>query len=265
MNLLKREIAPITPEAWAEIDEEARRVLKVQLAGRKIVDVAGPFGWKMAAVNEGTLDLFETQPREGVSAGIRKVQPLVELRVPFELELMELDSIARGSETPELGPVAEAAEKIALAEDDAIFNGYSEAGIEGLLQASPHSETPFGNTPEAHMAALVEGLQTLEKAGVGGPYALVLGPEPYAGVLQAIEEGASVHKRLREVVGGPIVPAAALEGGLLVSTRGGDMTLTLGQDFSIGYVTADRNQVELYIASSFTFRAVGPEAAVRMP
>ena len=35
MDLLKRTLAPILPEAWKAIDEEARRVLKLNLAGRK--------------------------------------------------------------------------------------------------------------------------------------------------------------------------------------------------------------------------------------
>jgi len=265
MNLLKREIAPITPEAWSEIDQEARRVLNVKLAGRRIVDIDGPHGWELGAVNTGLLDLFDAHADSGVAAGLRKVQPLVELRVPFELNLLELDSISRGSETPDLDPVAQAAEKIALAEDNAIFNGYPEAGIQGILQASPHADAPFGKSPEEHMSAVVKARQSLEEAGVGGPFALLLGPRPYGGLLQALEDGDSVFTRVHDVVGGPIYQAAALDGGVLVSTRGGDLTLTIGQDFSIGYVTADRDKVELYLASSFTFRAVGPEAAVRMP
>ena len=38
MDLLKRQKAPIVSEAWQQIDEEARRVLKLHLAGRKLVD-----------------------------------------------------------------------------------------------------------------------------------------------------------------------------------------------------------------------------------
>jgi uncharacterized linocin/CFP29 family protein len=41
MNLLKRELAPITADAWKQIDDEARRVLKLHLAGRKLVDFSG--------------------------------------------------------------------------------------------------------------------------------------------------------------------------------------------------------------------------------
>ena len=44
MDLLKRSHAPITPEAWKQIDAEAKRVLQINLAGRKLVDFDGPTG-----------------------------------------------------------------------------------------------------------------------------------------------------------------------------------------------------------------------------
>ena len=55
-DLLKRDRAPITPEALAAVDAEATRVLKLNLAGRRLVDFKGPHGWQLAAVNTGRLD-----------------------------------------------------------------------------------------------------------------------------------------------------------------------------------------------------------------
>ncbi len=40
MDILKRELAPIPLEAWAEIDEQATRSLKAMLSGRKVLDVS---------------------------------------------------------------------------------------------------------------------------------------------------------------------------------------------------------------------------------
>ncbi|MBN7299424.1 encapsulin, partial [Mycobacteroides abscessus] len=39
MNNLYRELAPITDEAWAEIENEAARTFKRHIAGRRVVDV----------------------------------------------------------------------------------------------------------------------------------------------------------------------------------------------------------------------------------
>ena len=44
MNNLHRELAPVSAEAWAQIEEEAARTFKRHLAGRRVVDVHGPAG-----------------------------------------------------------------------------------------------------------------------------------------------------------------------------------------------------------------------------
>src|SRR5687767_3742997 len=96
VDLLKRNLAPILPEAWKLIDDEAARVLRLHLAGRKIADFDGPHGWKYAAVNTGRLGLLPEQPGGGahIGLGIREVQPLIEVRVPITLSIMELDTVA---------------------------------------------------------------------------------------------------------------------------------------------------------------------------
>jgi uncharacterized linocin/CFP29 family protein len=47
-----------------------------------------------------------------------------------------------------------------------------------------------------------------------------------------------------------------------MSQRGGDFELTVGQDFSVGYLASDETAVQLYLEESFTFRVATPEAAV---
>src|SRR5688500_14670741 len=138
MDLLKRNLAPVLPEAWEAIDNEAARVLRLNLAARKIVDFRGPYGWKFAAVNTGRLQILPELGDPDLNVGLRRVQPVVELRVPIKLAQMELDSIARGAEDPDLTAVVRAAEKLARAEDNTIFNGLAAANITGLVRSSPH-------------------------------------------------------------------------------------------------------------------------------
>jgi uncharacterized linocin/CFP29 family protein len=40
--------------------------------------------------------------------------------------------------------------------------------------------------------------------------------------------------------------------------------MTVGQDLSIGYCSAGRDDVELYITESFTFQVIEPAAAVEL-
>ena len=84
--------------------------------------------------------------------------------------------------------------------------------------------------------AILAARETLRQAGVSGPYALALAAPIYAQVLAAAEDGYPLAKRLtQQVLDGPLVRAPAIEGGVLLSLRGGDYELHVGQDLSVGY------------------------------
>ncbi len=263
MDLLKRNLAPILPEAWKLVDAEAKRVLELALAGRKVTDLRGPFGWCHAAVNTGRLALISNSGHANL--GLRRVQPLVELRVPIMLEIMELDTVARGADDPDLRAVVDAAKVTALVEDGAIFNGLENAAIAGILPSSPHPSLPLPAELLDLPRTVLDAKELLRKAGIGGPYALVLGAALYEQVFAATEDGRPLAKRIESViVDRPIVRAEAVQGAALMSVRGGDYELTIGQDLSIGYAYHTKHEVELYLAESFTFRVLEPAAAVRI-
>lgn len=265
MDLLKRGCAPILPEAWEAIDQEARRVLTLNLAGRKLVDFDGPYGWGHAAVNLGRLEPIANEPLPDVHASRRLVQPLIELRTPLRLSLHELDDIARGALDPDLDPVRDAAEKIAEAEDSAIFNGFAAAGIAGMSGASPHDPVYLPDNGTRYPAAIVRAREVLREAGINGPYALALGRHAYSELSQAAEDGYPIRKRIeQQIIDGPIVRAPSIDGAILMSIRGGDFILTVGQDLSVGYQHHDQDWVELFITESFTFRVLEPAAAIAL-
>ena len=263
MDLLKRGKAPIVDEAWQQIDEEARRVLKLHLAGRKLVDFSGPHGWKLGGVNTGRLEHIEKGPVEHVSHAVRDVRPLVELRAPIKLPILELDYAGRGATDLDLDPVILAAERVARAEDDAIFHGFKDAKITGIIEASPHTPIEVRSS-QAWPSAVSAAKEVLRLAGVNGPYALALGMEAYNELMADGDDGYPLRKRLEErVEEGSLIWAPALsEGAVLLSTRGGDYELTVGQDLSIGYAAHDRTAVELYLTESFTFRILEDKAAI---
>jgi uncharacterized linocin/CFP29 family protein len=263
MDLLKRGKAPVVSEAWAQIDEEAQRVLKLHLAGRKLVDFSGPHGWHFGGVNTGRLKHIERGPVEHVAHAIRDVRPLVELRAPITLPILELDYAGRGANDLDLDPVILAAESIARAEDDAIFHGFHDAKITGIIEASPHTPIEV-RSAQAWPSAVSAAKEVLRMAGVNGPYALALGMEAYDELTADGDDGYPLRKRLEErVEEGSLIWAPALkEGAVLLSTRGGDYEITVGQDFSIGYAAHDRTTVELYVTESFTFRVLEDKAAI---
>ena len=260
MDLLKRDHAPIPPAAWKQIDDEAERVLRLNLAGRRLVDFDGPHGWRYAAVNTGNLTL-RTDGGLGVPWGVREVAPLIELRVPFELPIMELDNAARGA-ILDLAAVVSAAEKTAYAEDNAVFNGFKAGGIEGIIPSVSYPPIPIPDDYAEYPSIVVDAIETLRRAGVNGPYALALGPTCYAGLAQAAQDGYPISERVEHFLDGPMVLAPKVDGAVLLSHRGGDFQLSVGQDLSIGYAGRDKENVFLYLTESFVFRVLERGAAV---
>lgn len=261
---LRREQAPISSKAWAAIDAEARRVLETDLAGRRVVDLEGPHGWESASVPLGRAEPQQHVLLEGVETTLRRSQPMIELRIPFTLSRAELDDLDRGSDDPELSPLIKAAIRLARAEDTAIFHGYAPGGILGMSEHAAHAPLPISTDYERYPRAVAEAMNTLKHAGVGGPYAIALGPRCWAGLMQAPigDGGYPVIEKVKLLLDGPIIWAPAVDGAVVLSLRSGDFVLHLGQDVSIGYSSHDDASIRLYLVESFTFRLLTPEAAV---
>jgi uncharacterized linocin/CFP29 family protein len=265
MDILKRALAPITDEAWQEIDKQAKRTLAGNLSARRLVDFSGPHGWGLAAVNLGVVKVAESELIKGVSWGTRETQNLCEFRVPFSLKVWALDNVTRGETAPDLTPLIGAARKAALFEETAIYHGFGEAGIKGLVEASTHKAVPLAaDDPDAFPKAVETAVLAIQKSGVGGPYALVLGTDPYALFMVGDPQAYPVRKQVEAIAAGGVSWSPALQGGVVFSRRGGDFELTVGVDLSIGYRSHDRESVDLFLTESFTFRVLEPAAAVEL-
>ena len=260
---LHRELAPITPAAWAQIEEEARRSFRRHVAGRRVVDVTGPSGPELAAVGTGHLADIEP-PGAGVVARLREARQLVELRVPFTVTRSAVDDVERGSQDSDWQPVKDAARVMAFAEDQAVFDGYPAAGIEGLRRSGSNPALTLPAEPDGYPDVISRALTTLRLAGVDGPYRVLLGADQYTAVSETSDHGYPVAKHVERIVDSEPIWAPALSGGYVLSTRGGDFELRLGQDLSIGYTTHGADRVELYFQQTLTFVAYTAEAVVHL-
>jgi len=262
MNDLLRNLAPISAAAWKEIDAEATRTLKVLLAARQLVDFTGPLGWQTSAISLGRTKKLSPPLQDGVASRVRLVQPMVEIRIPFEIEREELEAVGRGAKDPDLDAVRNAARAAAIAEDRAIFQGYEAAQIDGIFDASASQGLTIPDSFEAYPDIVAEATHRLRSEGVNGPYGIALGPRCYTGLTRSTSRGYPIIDHVRELLDGPIVWAPAADGAVVMSLRGGDFELSVGQDFSIGYLDHTSTSVLLYLQESFSFRVLSPEAAV---
>ena len=263
MNNLHRELAPISDAAWAQIEEETTRTLKRYLAARRVVDLAAPEGVALSAVGTGHLRSIAA-PDDGIIARQREVKALVELRVPFELDRQQIDDVERGANDSDWQPVKDAARKIAFAEDRAIFDGYKAGGIIGIRQGNSNPIMTLPSDVRDYPEAIAHALSQLRLVGVNGPYSVVLGAGPYTALAEASDNGYPVLQHIRRFVETEIVWAPAIDGAFVLTARGGDFDMHVGQDISIGYLGHGDATVRLYLQESFTFLLLTTEAAVTL-
>src|SRR5271168_4828383 len=263
MNNLHRELAPISDAAWAQIEEETARTLKRYLAGRRVVDVQGPAGTSLSAVGTGHLQKIAA-PKDGILARQRESKPLVELKVPFELERQAIDDVDRGANDSDWQPLKNAAKCIAFAEDRAIFEGYDAAGIEGIRQGTSNPVITLPTDVIHYPDVIAEALSQLRLVGVNGPYSVVMGADAYTALSEASDHGYPVIQHIQRLVNDEIIFAPAITGAFVLTTRGGDFELHLGQDASIGYLSHDDKNVTLYLQETMTFLLLTTEASVAL-
>jgi uncharacterized linocin/CFP29 family protein len=263
MNNLHRELAPISDAAWAQIEEEVGRTFKRYIAGRRAVDVKGPEGTGLSAVTTGHLRPLPAS-REGVLARQREVKALVELRAPFELSRQAIDDVERGANDADWQPAKDAARQVAFTEDVAIFEGYADAGIVGIRQGTSNPKMSLPSDVRQYPDAIAQALSQLRLVGVNGPYCVLLGAQAYTALAETSDNGYPVLEHVKRLLDGKIVWAPAIDGAFVLTTRGGDFELHLGQDLSIGYLSHTDGAVRLYLQETFTFLFLTSEASVAL-
>jgi uncharacterized linocin/CFP29 family protein len=170
--------------------------------------------------------------------------------------------VDRGSEDSDWQPAKDAAKKIAFAEDRAVFNGYAAANIQGIREASSNPIMTLPSDVREYPDAVAQALSQLRLVGVNGPYSVLLGAKEYTELAETRDHGYPVLEHVKRIVDGNIIWAPAIEGAIVLTTRGGDFELNIGQDISIGYLSHTEEVVRLYLQESFTFRPFTSEASV---
>ncbi|XCB28709.1 family 1 encapsulin nanocompartment shell protein [Tunturibacter empetritectus] len=90
----------------------------------------------------------------------------------------------------------------------------------------------------------------------------MLGANAYTELAKTRDYGHPVLEHVKRLVDGNIIWAPAIEGAFVLTTRGGDFELNIGQDVSIGYLSHTDAVVRLYLQETFTFRLLTSEASV---
>ena len=191
--------------------------------------------------------------------------PLAEVRADFALTRRELDDVERGARDIDLAALDTAARHLALGENQAVFHGYPAAGITGMTEASSHDPIGLDADVNRYPAAVARAVDVLWQAGIGGPYGLAIAPDIYTEIIETTEHGGyPLFDHLRQILSGAVVWAPGVDGGVVLSQRGGDFAFECGQDIAIGYTSHDADSVNLYLEETYSFQVLEPEAAIAL-
>ena len=176
-----------------------------------------------------------------------------------------IDDVDRGANDSDWQPAKDAARQIAFAEDGAIFDGYDDAGIEGIRKGTSNPIMTLPADVREYPEAIAQALSRLAPRWREWPLLLCcsaptltpLSPRP------AIT-GTRSWSTSSGLVNDQIIWAPAIAGAFVLTTRGGDFELHIGQDVSIGYLSHTDAAVRLYLQETFTFLLLTSEAAVAL-
>ncbi len=93
---------------------------------------------------------------------------------------------------------------------------------------------------------------------------MLLGADAYTSLAETVDHGYPVLDHVKRLVDDKIIWAPAIDGACVLTTRGGDFDLHIGQDVSIGYSSHTDTVVRLYLQETFTFLLLTAESAVAM-
>lgn len=251
---LSREDASIDADTWSFLDSTMVEAARTILAGRRILDIEGPYGLGLKAI-----PLVDCQDEGGL---INSPVVLITLvQQTFQMGKRDLAAYERDKLPLNLDGVASAAIACARLEDTLVFQGVS--GYGGLLTTDDAAELKLSSWNSVGKAAddLIKAVTELDDAGFHGPYSLALSPARYNLLYRRYPQGGTELAHLREIVESGIVKAPILaKGGVLVATGKQFASIVIGQDMTVGFIGPVGSNLEFSISESLALMVRQPGA-----
>lgn len=260
MKYLNRDAASFDPELWEAIDKTAVETARDVLTGRRFLEVEGPYGAGLTSVEVGE-DGYCREPDPGeAGAVISRAISVPMIRKAFQLSIRRIEATRAIGQPLNLAAVADAAEAVARREEEFIYYGQGDFGLQGLLTADGRQKQPGGDWSKTEQALeeVLGAVNRLDAAGFHGPYALALSPTLYNALFRRYEGTDMLQlehlRRLCELG----VHKAPIEGGVVVDPHVG--RLVIGQDLAAGYSGQDGIHHDLYLSESAVLMVEEPGA-----
>jgi uncharacterized linocin/CFP29 family protein len=255
---LMRDDAPIEDHVWEALDRTMVQAARAQLAGRRLLDVQGPYGLGLKAV--ALADRMGQQENLVYSP----VLPLHLIHRTFTLGARDLAAHERAGIFLDTAPVAQVAMEVARAEDRLLFHGAPNTPGLLNLEGSQHVQISPWDEVGAAVNDLIGAVTALDEAGFHGPYALALSPALYNRLFRRYPQGHILEiDHVRAIVTEGVIKAPVLEsGGVLVAQGPQFASIVLGQDMTVGFIGPSDHLLEFSVSESLALYAPVPRAVL---
>jgi len=260
MDVLNRSQAPFDADIWAMIDEAAGSAAKDLMTARRFLEVDGPYGPGLTAI-ELSNDDYCRKPEEGEAGAVMgRAVSVPMLRKTFRLSLRRIAAFLEKGQPLDLSPAESAAEAVARLEEQILYYGRPEFGLPGLLESKGACRLKGGDwmRPDAALEDVIAAVTRLDEAGFPGPHALVVEPKYYNALFRRYPDSEMLLiNHLRRLCTQGIFKAN-IKGAAVIDPRVG--TLEIGQDLMCGYVGSDGIHCELFVHESLVLRMQDEDA-----
>jgi len=264
---LMRDESPLTQEEWDKVDEVVIATAKQHLVGRRFIPVFGPFGVGMQTIfhdvfsgaSDTSIDMTGDTEGEPLGSGKRDYKRLPLLYKDFQIHWRDIESSHEHGVPFDVSLAAASAYFVAKAEDDLIFHGSRDQGIEGLLNAPGRQKASKGDWEEngAIFADVVKASQILGEKGFYGPYALAMSAKGYAQAARVYgNTGRLELDQIKRICDAGVFRSEILgeDEAVLVSTGAHNMDLAISQDLVTAYMDTENMNHLFRVFESLTLR-----------
>jgi len=241
---------------------EATAVAAAQdiLTGRRILEVEGPYGLGLTTVEVGNDDLCRQPGPEEASAVVSRSVSVPMIYRRFALSKRRIAAFEEMSQPLTLKVVADAAQAVALREEEFIYRGQLDFHLPGLLTAEGRNTLQGGNWSNVDQALedVIAAVTILDSKGYRGPYGLALSPALYNGLFRRYAgTDLSQIEHLKRLCTRGIVKTT-IEGGVLIAPDVGP--LVLGQDLQVSYLGPDAAHYNFTLSESLVLKIEAADA-----
>lgn len=260
MDYLNRASTAIPDSVWKKIDAAAIEAARDALTARRFLDLEGPYGIGLTAIEVGTDDYCRQAGEDEAGAILSRAISVPMLRKACQLSIRRAEAHLNMGQPLDLTSVEDAAEAVAHREEEFIYYGQPDFGLEGLLTAKGRSTVKSGDWTQVEQVLndVLKAVEALDKANYHGPYALALSPAHYNNLFRRYEGTDMLQldhlKRLCPLG----VYKAPIEGAVLVDPHVGK--LLLGQDIRTGFSNNDGIHYHLFVAETISLLLDEPKA-----